>query len=243
MLVRLRDAQRHRGPDDEGLWLSADGRVGLAHRRLSILDLSPRGHQPMATVDGALHVVFNGEIYNFRALRRELEARGHAFRSDSDTEVVLYGWREWGPGLLSRLRGMFAFALHDAPRRETVLARDPLGIKPLYWADDGERLCFASEVQALRATLGGGDVDAEGLASFLLWGSLAAPRTLHRRFHALPAGSLGATTKRVATVYERRRGHVLATANRVTTVSHPRLETSLPPSPVTFRRALRLRKS
>src|SRR5512134_3623460 len=112
-LVRLRDAQRHRGPDDEGLWISSDGAVGLAHRRLSVLDLSPRGHQPMSTPDGGLHVVFNGEIYNFHALRHELEQRGHAFQSTRDTEVLLLGWREWGAGLLERLRGMFAFALHD----------------------------------------------------------------------------------------------------------------------------------
>jgi len=188
-LVRLRDAQRHRGPDDEGLWISPDGRVGLAHRRLSILDLSPRGHQPMSTPDGHLHVVYNGEIYNFHALRSELEACGHAFRSTSDTEVLLFGWREWGLGLLDRLRGMFAFALYDAQRRETILARDPLGIKPLYWVADGERVAFASEVQALRSTFDAGGVDPEGLATYLLWGSVAAPRTLYKRIRALSAGS------------------------------------------------------
>jgi asparagine synthase (glutamine-hydrolysing) len=188
-LIRLRDAQRHRGPDDEGLWISSDGRTGLAHRRLSILDLSPRGHQPMSTADGTLHIVFNGEIYNFEALRRELEARGHAFRSASDTEVILYGWREWGPELFGRLRGMFALALHDERRGETVLARDPLGIKPLYWTDDGRRVCFASEVQALRSVAGSQGLDPEGLATFLLWGSVAAPRTLYRGLQALPAAS------------------------------------------------------
>ena len=188
LLIRLRDEQRHRGPDDEGLWISPDGRVGLAHRRLSIVDLSPRGHQPMSTPDGALHIVFNGEIYNHQTLRAELEARGHAFRSTSDTEVLLFGWREWGPGLFDRLRGMFAFGLYDAARRETILARDPLGIKPLYWMDDGRRASFASEVQALRATLGAGGLDPEGLAAFLLWGSIAAPRTIYRGVRALPAG-------------------------------------------------------
>ena len=185
----LRDAQRHRGPDDEGLWISGDGRVGLAHRRLAIVDLSPLGHQPMASEDGRFTVVFNGEIYNFRALRGELEGRGHVFRSHSDTEVLLHGWREWGSGLLDRLRGMFAFALHDAARRETVLARDPLGIKPCYLLDDGARLLFASEVQALRRVADDGGIDAEGVADFLLWGSIASPRTLYRRVRALPAGS------------------------------------------------------
>ena len=188
-LLRLRDAQRHRGPDGEGLWISPDGRVGFGHRRLAIVDLSPLGSQPMASADGRLQVVFNGEIYNFQALRAELEARGCAFRSHSDTEVLLHGWREWGERLLDRLRGMFAFALHDAERRETLIARDPLGIKPCYLLDDGRRLLFASEVQALRAVAADGGVDPDGLAGFLLWGSIAPPRTLYRKIRALPAGS------------------------------------------------------
>jgi asparagine synthase (glutamine-hydrolysing) len=202
LLERLRDLQRHRGPDDAGNWISDDRRVGLAHRRLSIIDLSPLGHQPMATKDGRLRVVFNGEIYNFRALRSELEQQGFVFASESDTEVLLHGWRAWGEALFDRLRGMFAFALHDAERDELVLARDPLGIKPLYVADDGARLAFASEVQALRGTVGGGGLDAEGLASFLLWGSVPAPRTLYRGIRALPAGcwmrvnAAGASTPR-----------------------------------------------
>jgi asparagine synthase (glutamine-hydrolysing) len=182
----LRDEQSHRGPDDAGLWTSADGSVGFGHRRLAIVDLSPLGHQPMLTDDGRFAITYNGEIYNFRALRRELEARGHGFRSTSDTEVLLHGYREWGLALLDRLRGMFAFALYDAERRETLLARDPMGIKPLYVADDGRRLAFASEVQALRRVVGDGGLDPEGLAGFLLWGSIAAPRTLYRGIRALP---------------------------------------------------------
>jgi len=185
----LRDEQRHRGPDDAGLWTSADGRVGFGHRRLAIVDLSPLGHQPMVTDDGRFAITFNGEIYNFRELRRELEARGHGFRSTSDTEVVLHGYREWGLSLLDRLRGMFAFGLYDAERRETLLARDPMGIKPLYLADDGQRVSFASEVQALRRLVGDGGLDPEGLATFLLWGSIAAPRTLYRGIRALPPAS------------------------------------------------------
>jgi asparagine synthase (glutamine-hydrolysing) len=188
-LLGLRDAQRHRGPDDEGLWIADDGRTGLGHRRLTIVDLSPLGHQPMATEDGRLRVVYNGEIYNFRALRSELEGRGHRFRSSSDTEVLLHGYREWGPDLLERLRGMFAFALHDTARGETLLARDPLGIKPLYVADDGRRLVFASEVQPLRRAVDDGGVDPEGLATYLLWGSIGAPRTLYRGIRALPPGA------------------------------------------------------
>ena len=187
-LTALRDAQSHRGPDDAGLWISEDSTVGLGHRRLSIIDLSPSGHQPMSSADGRLHIVFNGEIYNFAALREELEGQGHVFQSRSDTEVVLLGYREWGRGVLQRLRGMFAFALHDAERRETLLARDPLGIKPLYWTDDGRRLLFASEVQALRRVAADGGLDPEGLALCLLWGSIPPPRTLHRRIRALPPG-------------------------------------------------------
>ncbi len=188
-LEALRDAQRHRGPDDAGLWIAPDGATGLAHRRLSILDLSPAGHQPMATPDGRLHVVYNGEIYNYPELRRELETSGHHFVSGADTEVLLHGWRAWGTRLLDRLRGMFAFALHDTERRETFLARDPLGIKPLYWSDGAGRFAFASEVQALRSVLGAGDLDPEGLASYLLWGSIAPPHTLHAGVRALPPGS------------------------------------------------------
>jgi asparagine synthase (glutamine-hydrolysing) len=188
-IVSVRDAQRHRGPDGEGLWLSEDGRVGLGHRRLAIVDLSPLGSQPMATPDGRLRVVYNGEIYNYPKLRSELEGLGHRFVSSSDTEVLLHGYREWGLGMLDRLRGMFAFGLHDAERSETLLARDPLGIKPLYVADDGARLVFASEIRAIRRVVDASELDPEGLATFLIWGSIAPPRTLHRRIRALPPGS------------------------------------------------------
>jgi len=188
-LVRLRDAMRHRGPDGEGLWLSADRGIGLGHRRLAIVDLSPLGLQPMATQDGRLRVVYNGEIYNYPKLRSELEGLGHRFVSHSDTEVLLHGYREWGLEVLDRLRGMFAFALHVADRNELLLARDPFGIKPLYFANDGRRFVFASEVRAIRTIDDGGGIDPEGLASYLLWGSIAPPRTLHRRIRALPAGS------------------------------------------------------
>ena len=188
-LLALRDAEAHRGPDDAGVWLSEDGRVGLGHRRLSIIDLSPLGHQPMASADGRYQLVYNGEIYNFEALRAELEDCGHEFRSSSDTEVILHGYREWGLGVLDRLGGMFAFAIHDCEERTTLLARDPLGIKPLYFADDGSRLLFASEIQALRQVTDDGGVDPEGLAGYLLWGSIAPPRTLYRRIRALPCGS------------------------------------------------------
>jgi asparagine synthase (glutamine-hydrolysing) len=143
----------------------------------------------MSTSDGALTVVYNGEIYNFAALRRELEALGHRFVSSGDTEVLLHGYRQWGlEELLERVRGMFAFALHDRDRGETLLARDPLGIKPLYTAQAGERLVVASEIQAIRKIAPDGGLDPEALASYLLWGSIAAPRTLYLGIRALPAG-------------------------------------------------------
>ena len=143
----------------------------------------------MASEDGRFQLVFNGEIYNFRELRKELEACGHRFRSHSDTEVLLHGYRQWEIGLLDRLRGMFAFAIHDEERGETLLARDPLGIKPCYVAETESQVGFASEVQALRAVLDDGGIDPEAVASYLMWGSIAAPRTLYRGIRALPPGS------------------------------------------------------
>ena len=172
-LVRVRDAMAPRGPDGEGLWISADRRVGLAHRRLAIIDLSPTGAQPMASDDGKLQVTFNGEIYNYRELRKELEAHGCRFRSTSDTEVLLQLYRERGPDMVSALRGMFAFAIWDETKRGLLLARDPFGVKPLYYADDGHTFRFASQVKAL---LKGRNVDtspsAAGLVGFHLWGSV-----------------------------------------------------------------------
>src|SRR5205823_5463018 len=121
---------RHRGPDDAGLWRSDDGRVVFGHRRLSVIDLSPAGHQPMSDVKSELTITFNGEIYNFRELRAKLEARGHAFRTQTDTEIILGAYREWGDDMLARLDGAFAFALHDARNQTVLLARDRAGEKP-----------------------------------------------------------------------------------------------------------------
>jgi len=149
LLAAMRDAMRHRGPDDAGEWWSRDRRVGLGHRRLSILDLSPAGHQPMVACDGELALVLNGEIYNFSVLRAELSALGHQFRSQSDTEVILEAYRAWGPACIERLRGMFAFGLCDTRQRRLILARDRAGEKPLFYAAAGGQLRFASELKAL----------------------------------------------------------------------------------------------
>ena len=142
---------QHRGPDDDGQWWSDDGRVGFGHRRLSIVDLSAAGHQPMHMPDAGLSIMFNGEIYNFQELRRTLEQLGYAFRSHSDTEVLLAAYAEWGTDCLARLNGMFAFALFDARNNLVFLARDRAGEKPLFYRHDGDTLYFASELKALMA--------------------------------------------------------------------------------------------
>lgn len=132
---------RHRGPDDEGVW--TDGWAGLAHARLAIIDVSPAGHQPMASNDGSVWISYNGEIYNFAEIRRDLVGLGYRFRSRSDTEVIVNGWHAWGPRIFCRLRGMFALAIWDRRTRRMVLARDRLGKKPLYWARTRSALILA----------------------------------------------------------------------------------------------------
>jgi asparagine synthase (glutamine-hydrolysing) len=138
---------RHRGPDDEGVW--TDELCGLAHARLSIIDLSPAGHQPMGTADNRVWISFNGEIYNFQELRRELEEKGYRFRSHSDTEVILYGYIAWGEKIFTRLRGMFAIAIWDRVARKLVLGRDRFGKKPLYYTQAGDLLLFGSAIREL----------------------------------------------------------------------------------------------
>jgi len=193
-LVAMREAMVRRGPDGAGLWLSDDGRVGLAHRRLAIIDLSPAAAQPMAfAVPGEAaartHITYNGEIYNFRALRRELEDQGHVFQTQSDTEVLLHLYHRYGTEMFSRLRGMYALALWDEAKQGLLLARDPFGIKPLYYADDGGILRVASQVKALVAGGVGTEPSPAGNVGFFLWGSVPEPHTLYRRIHAVEAGS------------------------------------------------------
>ncbi len=188
-LLRVRDYMCSRGPDGAGIYLNSDERLGLAHRRLSILDLSEAGAQPMASADGSLVVTFNGEIYNYPELRRGLEARGVRFTSDCDTEVLLHLYAQKGEAMLGDLRGMFAFGLWDAHKRALLLACDPFGMKPLYYADNGSAIRFASQVKAL---LAGGKIDTApepaGHVGFFLWGSVPQPYTLYRGIRALPAG-------------------------------------------------------
>ncbi|HXH41979.1 MAG TPA: asparagine synthase (glutamine-hydrolyzing) [Thermoanaerobaculia bacterium] len=187
-VIATRECMFGRGPDAGEAWFSDDGRVGLGHRRLAIIDLSPGGAQPKHF--GELTIVFNGEIYNYRELRAQLEARGRRFTSQSDTEVLLQLYDEKQERMLGELRGMFAFALWDGARRRMLLARDPYGIKPLYYAGDGATVRVASQVRALAAS---GKVsrqfDPAGAAGFFLRGTVPEPFTMYRAIRALPAGA------------------------------------------------------
>ena len=187
-LRAMRDHMAARGPDGSGEWFSADGRVGLGHRRLSIIDLSDRAAQPMASADGHLVISFNGEIYNYRELKGELQAMGRVFRTESDTEVLLQLYAEHGTAMLHKLRGMFAFSLWDDRKRAMLLVRDPFGIKPLYYADDGRTLRAASQVKALLRAPVDTSPEPAGHAGFLLWGSVPCPWTLYRGIRNLPPG-------------------------------------------------------
>jgi asparagine synthase (glutamine-hydrolysing) len=189
-LRTIRDHMATRGPDGQGEWFSRDGRVALGHRRLAIIDLTDAGTQPMCSADGQLVVSFNGEIYNHRHLRRELETKGRQFRTDSDTEVLLHLYDEKGIDMLADLRGMFAFALWDARKHAMLLARDPYGIKPLYFADDGWTLRLASQVKAVLASPEVSRTpEPAGLAGFYLLGSVPEPYTLYQEIRSVPAGS------------------------------------------------------
>jgi len=201
-------AQRHRGPDDTGEDHGRLGEfhVGLGHARLSIIDLSPAGHQPMVHPDTGDRLIFNGEIYNFAVLKSELERTGARFVGHSDSEVLLHALVTWGPACISRLQGMFAFAFHDVRHRRLVLARDSIGIKPLYVAELSRGgLLFASEVRAILATeLIGREVDPRGVAGLLAYGAVQRPTTLFRAIKDLPPGhvevvaSEGATLRRTS---------------------------------------------
>jgi asparagine synthase (glutamine-hydrolysing) len=185
----MSDAIAHRGPDDCGLFFDGEGRVALAHRRLSIIDLSPCGHQPMPYDGGRYQIVFNGEVYNFAGLRRELEALGHRFASRSDTEVVLAAYAQWGEASVRRLRGMFAFAIYDRDSRELFLARDRFGIKPLCFTFQQSAFLFASELKGLLASgLVQRRLDLEALWFYLSLGSVPQPRTALRDVATLLPG-------------------------------------------------------
>jgi len=187
MIARI----RHRGPDDEGVW--TDGLCGLGHARLSIIDLSPAGHQPIASADGAVWLTYNGEIYNFAAIRDELTALGYVFRSRTDSEVIANGWHAWGPALFPRLRGMFALALWDRRTRRLILARDRLGKKPLYFTPNGygpggPAFLFGSEIKAVLAWPGVARTpNFAAIDSYLSLQYVPAPETAFAGICKLPA--------------------------------------------------------
>jgi asparagine synthase (glutamine-hydrolysing) len=186
----VRDAMTHRGPDAAGSWLAEHGRAGFGHRRLSIIDTSDAGNQPMSLPERGVVITFNGEIYNYRELRERLQQGGRRLRTQSDTEVLLHLYDLHGARMVEHLRGMFAFALWDERKQGLLLARDPFGIKPLYYADDGAALRVASQVKALLASERiDGRPSAAGQVSFLVWGFVAEPHTLYRGITALPAGT------------------------------------------------------
>jgi len=188
-ILLTRDSMYNRGPDGAGLWISDCGTVGFGHRRLAIIELSELGAQPMHTSDGEFSITFNGEIYNHNQLRTDLEAKGFVFRSHSDTEVLLHLYQHVGIEMVNQLRGMFAFALWDNSNKKLIVARDPYGIKPVYYSNKNGVFRFASQVKAL---LAGNSVDFSinpaALVSFLLWGSISEPLTFYENIHVLPAG-------------------------------------------------------
>ena len=186
-LVNMTESLVHRGPDDDGYHI--DGALGLGFRRLSIIDLQG-GHQPMSNSDESVWVVFNGEIYNFLEVRRQLETRGYEFRTNSDTEVIVHGYKEWGEDVLDRLNGMFGLAIWDMKRRRLTLARDRMGIKPIYYAVRGGRLLFGSEMRAIVAALGESPtIDTQAIESFLRYRYTPAPATILDGIQKLAAGT------------------------------------------------------
>jgi asparagine synthase (glutamine-hydrolysing) len=203
-LRKMTDAIAYRGPDGEGFYI--DSFVGLGHRRLAIIDLSPAGHQPMLTRDGNFGLVYNGEIYNFQELRIELESLGHQFRSRTDSEVVLHGYAEWGPECVNRFNGMFAFVIWDKTRQELFLARDRYGIKPLYYTFVNSHFLFASEQKAiLTHPAVKREIDLEALLEYFTFQNIFTNRTLLKGISLFPAGCwakipLGTTTHQLSTI-------------------------------------------
>src|SRR5215831_2514379 len=181
---------RDRGPDDAGVWTDGAAGVALAHRRLAIVDLSPAGHQPMKSSCGRLVLTYNGEIYNHAELRDELTASGRTFRGHSDTEVLAEACAEWGvEATLRKLIGMFAFAVWDRASRTLTLARDRIGLKPLFWGRFGQLFLFASEIKGLRAHPGWQpEIDRESLCAYMRWGHVPAPYCIYRGLHKLLPG-------------------------------------------------------
>lgn len=188
-IVCMRDAMQHGGPDDEGVYLDPDHSLALGHRRLALIDLSPGGHQPMADANGALQLIFNGEIYNFRELKTILKSYGHHFVTESDTEVILKAYQQWDTECFSYFEGMFALALWDSQKRQLILARDHAGIKPLYYYQSGDTLYFASEIRAFHSLPQRFQESDAWQTYFLAFGYLPEPITTLKNVHPVPSGT------------------------------------------------------
>ena len=187
LLKRMRDTLSHRGPDGAGIYLTRDSKVGLAHRRLSIIDLSSAGNQPMCNENGTIWVTYNGEIYNFQELRKELEKCGHIFKSHSDTEVIIHSYEEWGEMCVNKFRGMFAFGIFDEKNEKLFLARDRFGIKPLFYYWDGERFIFGSEIKAIIThPKVKRDIDLSAIYDYLTYMYIPTPKTIYKNIKKLP---------------------------------------------------------
>ncbi len=219
VLLAMAEALRHRGPDDGGSWVDAEAGIALAQRRLAIIDLSPTGHQPMMSADGRYVITFNGEIYNYRELAERLRQEGVSLRGRSDTEVLLEGVARWGlREALAASEGMFAFALWDRKTRALTLARDRLGIKPLYWGRRGSLLFFGSELKALRRHPGWQpEIDRDALSAFMRFGYVPAPFSIYRQVQKLEPGTLlvldGAGEQRIERYWDLRRQAALGSAH------------------------------
>ncbi|MFZ5365200.1 MAG: asparagine synthase (glutamine-hydrolyzing) [Patescibacteria group bacterium] len=193
VLIKMRDALSHRGPDDAGIFISADNKVGLAHRRLSILDLSPAGHQPMSSADEKIWITFNGEIYNFLEIRKELENKGQTFKSNGDTEVIIYAYKEFGTGCLEKFNGMFSFVIYDSSKNQLFFARDRFGIKPFHYGflPNGD-FVFASEIKAIvQHPNFQKEIDYGALGDYFKYRYIPSPRTIWKSIKKLPHGHLG----------------------------------------------------
>ena len=189
LLDKMNNRIAHRGPDDAGTYFNSQSNVGLAHRRLSIIDTSSLGHQPMHLPEAGISIVFNGEIYNYRELKKELEAKGHVFKSHSDTEVLLYAYIQYGVNLLTKLNGMFAFAIWDEKSKQMFVARDGVGIKPFYYSVVDKGVIFSSEIKALlEEKTVSRELDANAIRSYLTYLWSPSPLTILKHVHKLEPG-------------------------------------------------------
>ncbi|MFA5031658.1 MAG: asparagine synthase (glutamine-hydrolyzing) [bacterium] len=188
VLNRMKESLHHRGPDDSGIYLDKQNNLGLAHTRLSIIELSEKGHQPMIDKELNLVIVFNGEIYNYLEIKKELKCLGYKFFSNSDTEVILKSYKEWGTHCLEKFRGMFSFCIFDIEKQELFLARDRLGIKPLYYFNDGNKFIFGSEINTIKASGLAKEINSDSIGLFLFLGYIPSPSTFYKNIVSLEPG-------------------------------------------------------